>query len=432
IELEIKPFIPTDVPYLTLCDVTGDREDGSTLFDLTVQTPYLIDAQTQSGDYAVTYYTSEEFAEAGTPEIGNPAQYANTVNGQVVWYRIERTDSEGGCYAVGSFSLNVEAPMALNAAPNLTMCDAGLPNDSTAEFDLTVNEEIVLGGEVFGVEVKYHTSESQAEVGGNAIPDPEHYSTDGVSSQVIWMSVTNEAGCIAVTSFTIRVLPLPEPNMNPEPLESCEEEQFGGEGYFTLSEKDAEIANNDPNLTITYYYSEADALVGAAGTEIPKDDPFYSGTTVVYVRVSTQPHIESEVCSVVLPLDLIVNEKPTIPAEASSPYLICESDATGYHQFDMSERDELVLAGRNAADYIIKYYRSEDDAIFDTNPIAMHYTNEEAWDQEIWVRLEDKETGCYHTASFHLHIEERVFAHMPESLEYCDIDGVNDGSTEVD
>src|SRR5690606_35307482 len=136
--------------------------------------------------------------------------------------------------------------------------------------------------------------------------------------------------------------------------------------------------------------------------------------------------------SVVLPLDLIVNEKPTIPAEASSPYLICESDATGYHQFDMSERDELVLAGRNAADYIIKYYRSEADAIFDTNPIAMHYTNEEAWDQEIWVRLEDKETGCYHTASFHLHIEERVFAHMPESLEYCDIDGVNDGSTEVD
>src|SRR5690606_32945453 len=85
-----------------------------------------------------------------------------------------------------------------------------------------------------------------------------------------------------------------------------------------------------------------------------------------------------------------------------------------------------------AADYIIKYYRSEDDAIFDTNPIAMHYTNEEAWDQEIWVRLEDKETGCYHTTSFHLRIEERVFAHQPESLEYCDIDGVNDGSTEVD
>src|SRR5690606_36523221 len=133
IVLEVKPFIPTNIPELTLCDVTGDREDGSTLFDLTEQTPYLIDAQTQAGDYEVTYYTSEAFAEAGTPAIGNPEQYANTINGQIIWFRIERTDSEGGCYAVGSFSLHVDAPMVLNAAPNLTMCDAGLPNDSTAE-----------------------------------------------------------------------------------------------------------------------------------------------------------------------------------------------------------------------------------------------------------------------------------------------------------
>src|SRR5690606_21725797 len=265
------------------------------------------------GDYEVTYYTSEAFAEAGTPAIGNPEQYANTINGQIIWFRIERTDSEGGCYAVGSFSLHVDAPMVLNAAPNLTMCDAGLPNDSTAEFDLTVNEGIVLGGEIFGVEVKYHTSEAQAEVAGVSISDPEHYNTDGVSSQVIWMSVTNENGCISVTSFTIRVLPLPEPKLNPEPLEACEDEQFGGEGYFMLSDKDIEIANNDPNLDIKYYYSEADALAGADNTEIPKEEWLYSSTTIVYVRVSSQPHIESEVCTVVLPLELIVNEKPVIP-----------------------------------------------------------------------------------------------------------------------
>src|SRR5690606_6511576 len=204
--------------------------------------------------------------------------------------------------------------------------------------------------------------------------------------------------------------------------------QFGGEGYFMLSDKDIEIANNDPNLDIKYYYSEADALAGADNTEIPKEEWLYSSTTIVYVRVSTQPHIESEVCTVVLPLELIVNEKPVIPE--IGPYLHCETDATGYHQFDMSEKDGEVLGSRNAEDYLIKYYRSAEDAEADVNPIASRYTNEEAWDQEIWVRLEDKETGCYHTTSFHLRIEERVFAHQPESLEYCDIDGVNDGSTE--
>src|SRR5690606_5870540 len=228
----------------------------------------------------------------------------------------------------------------------------------------------------------------------------------------------------------IRVLPLPEPNMNPEPLESCEEEQFGGEGYFTLSDKDIEIANNDPNLLIEYYYSEADALAGVDGTEIPKDEPFYSGTTEIYVRVSTQPHIESESCFVVLPLNLIVNEKPTIPA--ISPYLICEQHASGAHQFNLHDKDAEILGNRDAADYIIKYYRTEEDAEADTNPVAYNYTNETLWEQELWVRLESVETGCYQTSSFILRIEERVFAHEPESVEFCDIDGVNDGSTEVD
>src|SRR5690606_11716062 len=162
------------------------------------------------------------------------------------------------------------------------------------------------------------------------------------------MSVTNENGCISVTSFTIRVLPLPEPKLNPEPLESCEDEQFGGEGYFMLSDKDIEIANNDPNLDIKYYYSEADALAGADNTEIPKEEWLYSSTTIVYVRVSTQPHIESEVCTVVLPLELIVNEKPVIPE--IGPYLHCETDATGYHQFDMSEKEGEVLGSRNRSE----------------------------------------------------------------------------------
>src|SRR5690606_24492062 len=116
IVLEIKPFIPTNIPDLTLCDTTGDRDDGSTIFDLTEQTPYLIDAQTQPGDYIVTYYTSQDNAEAGTPAIGNQEQYRSTLNGQVIWFRIERIDSQVGFYVVCSFSVDVDALLALKAA----------------------------------------------------------------------------------------------------------------------------------------------------------------------------------------------------------------------------------------------------------------------------------------------------------------------------
>src|SRR5690606_41022837 len=100
---------------------------------------------------------------------------------------------------------------------------------------------------------------------------------------------------------------------------------------------------------------------------------FYSGTTEIYVRVSTQPHIESESCFVVLPLNLIVNEKPTIPA--ISPYLICEQHANGVHQFNLQDKDAEILGNRDASDYIIKYYRTEEDAEADTNPVA--YKSEE-------------------------------------------------------
>ncbi|KAF7276237.1 hypothetical protein GWI33_010786, partial [Rhynchophorus ferrugineus] len=218
--------------------------------------------------------------------------------------------------------------------------------------------------------------------------------------------------------------------MTPTPLEMCEEEEFGGEAYFNLSDKDNEISNNDPNVDIQYYYSEEDALAGVSGTEIPKDTPFLSGTTVVYVRVSTQPHIESESCSVVLPLDIIVNEKPQM--NEIETYLICEENATGFHQFNLHDKDSEILGNRAAEDYIIKYYGSEADAEADTNPIAYNYTNTVAWEQEIWVRLERVDTGCYNVRSLILRIEERVFAYPPESVEYCDIDGVNDGMTTVD
>ena len=113
-------------------------------------------------------------------------------------------------------------------------------------------------------------------------------------------------------------------------------------------------------------------------------------------------------------------------ANQPSDILICDDDNDGFIQFDLTIQDAVVLGSQNPSDYILTYHVLQADADTGSNPIVnvSNYTNTSN-PQQIYVRLEDANTGSYDTTSFSIEVLPPPSPATPTSLEVCDAD--NDG-----
>ncbi|HYD90344.1 MAG TPA: hypothetical protein VEA37_02530, partial [Flavobacterium sp.] len=205
---EIAPFWlpqfnnPDNIPLdLFECDNDGVN-DQTTVFDLTQHEDMLVDDQI---GIIVTYHTSFEDAEGSENFITTPQAYTNTSNPQVIYVRFE--DFTTACYNIMEFTLNVTGIEAGDPS-DLVLCDTN--ENGIREFDLSVNDEILINGEE-GAEVTYHVSEEDANNDENPI-GPLYENTVPYEEQTIWARVEKNTGeCLglAFESFTIRVEPLP-------------------------------------------------------------------------------------------------------------------------------------------------------------------------------------------------------------------------------
>src|SRR5690606_6287120 len=269
-QLVVPPVLPKSLPKIVECDVMGSTQDQTTIFDLTSQDTLLIAAQTIQGTYQIRYFTSKALADSNTNWIPTPTQFQNTSNPQTIWARIEDTSKPGSCSRVMSFVIEVVAPLELGQPLPIVVCDQDT-NDGKREFDLTIREGVIFsnsGGQPpFGATITYHLTKQDAENGFVSIPDPTKF-INQVNPQTVYASVVNQYGCRSIVSLTVRVLPLPEPNMTPDPLELCEDEDLRGQtppvfGQAMFDLRDAESnLSNFGTYTYTYYVSETGAHIG--------------------------------------------------------------------------------------------------------------------------------------------------------------------------
>ena len=432
-QLVVPPKLPASLPKVTVCDVLGNRQDGLGVFDLTVQNPALLAAQTVQGSYQIRYFTSQALANSNTNWIVDPTQFQNTTNPQTIWVRIEDTAKPGSCSRVMSFVIEVNAPLVLTQPTPIVLCDTGLPNDGSMEIDLTVREQQIFGGlPPFGAVVSYHRTEQDAENGFNNIVDPKKF-YNTVNPQTVYVAVVNQYGCKSIISLTVRVLPVPEPNMTPAPLELCDE--GGGMASFDLTQAEANLSNFT-NYTYSYYVSETGAHIGPSDLSlITTPTAFLSGTSPVWVRVENSFTDTNQRCYTVVKLELVVNPLPAVGP--MTPLLACMDNPVDFTIFNLHDKDAQaiateVAAGADPSDFDIKYYVSQENAEDNVNPLPYTYMNTTARQQVIWVRVENKDTGCFNIASFALQIEQAVYAFTPNPIEFCETDYVNDGISLID
>jgi len=428
-----SPIAPINLDNIEVCDQDNNTQNAVTGVDLTVRTADVLAQQPlAASNYTVTYYTSSTAAQQGTSPIIPATNYVTT--SQKIWVRVE--DNNTGCYNIGSFDVIINIPLLLTTPTPLSLCDDDAnPNNQFHSFDLTVRDVMITQG-LSGYTVTYYSTYALAQVGGASdIADFTNYTNTQPAVQTLGVRVTSAAGCYSVTTLDIRVLPIPTPNTNPPSLGvQCDYNNPGDMlEYFNLTVNAAYILNNDPNLTLEYYNSQADAInqvnpiLSPTNALVGDVDP---NEQSVWIRVeNNRVDYLGNNCYVLVEQPLTVNPLPTVAAIAD--YQICEADPSGvndgFEVFDLTSQITALMANNpTPPTYTVRFYEDAALTIPINNPTT--YTNLTN-PQTIYVQITNDATTCRSVVGqFNILVNPKPTINivMADMLE-CDYDGVNDG-----
>ncbi|AXG70289.1 hypothetical protein KORDIASMS9_02528 [Kordia sp. SMS9] len=432
------PIVPIEIEDLEVCDA-ADSLDGIAMFDLT-QTQAEIFAAQDTSNLTLTYHESEQDAIDDLSPIVNLTDYINiTPNQQTIWVRLE--DNTTACYAIGSFDLLVVPPPVIVTPQPFSLCDdleSGDESDEISTFDLTDKYDEITNGDT-SLTLTYYASDADfaADI---PIADPTAYQNT-MNLQEIIIVATNAAGCTTDTRMLLRVLPIPTPNTTPTPLEACDDDTDGdatnGILIFDLTQAQAEIVNNEGNVTVSYHTTEVDA---AANTNPIVDPTMFAvdmatanenGQVIIYVRVQSDIQIDSnmEPCYKVVELPVIVHPLPALTSMTFS-YIFCEYDTDNVGQFiwdDVTASLDLLTAPQMLADFTVTYHPTAADALAGTAALVDGYENMGEPDT-VFIRVENTATGCFNSnniASVDLTVEPIPTATAPTTYQECATDESN-------
>lgn len=207
VQISDSPML-RDVTDWRVCDTDND---GLHRFDLQTKVAEILGGASSS-EFTVRFYETQMDADSETHAIVAP--YENTTNPQTLFYRVANTHNPR-CYVTDSFHLEVDGIPVANTAVSIEVCDAN--RTGTHTFDLSSKDAEVLGGQsTAAYTVAYFTTEVGATTNSNPLSKTAYVNT--ALQETIYARIQNNANpeCFAISSFDIRISPLPQPNLEPE------------------------------------------------------------------------------------------------------------------------------------------------------------------------------------------------------------------------
>lgn len=303
---------------------------------------------------------------------------------------------------------------------NLESCDITAPfNDGFMAFDLESNTSNILGTQT-DVTVTYHISESDANIGINALSSPY---TNIANPQIIYTRITNNTTeCFDLAQFNIRVNIGPD-FRPPSDYVICDDLSDGddtnGRAIFTLSSKTSEILNgqNPSDVIITYHSTLTGAELGIASTILP--DSYYNSIAFneeIFVRIQDAFNPD---CVSTATLLLVVNPAST---RIDHSILQCDEDGflDGFTLFNLNEANAILT--NNVDNLSTKFYVDAARTLEITTPENFANSSNP---QRIYVEVINNVTSCITDAE--LTLEVSVTDTFDTDITTCDDDGVEDG-----
>lgn len=428
-----SPLLTPITSPLIGCD---DDNDGSLEFDLT-QVEFEALGNLDATNLEFSYYTSLLDAQNETNAIAEPSTYQNISNPQTIWIRVNDVSNIHGCFDIEAFDLVVNDTPILNFAEPFAVCDdetGGNLSDEIATFNLN---EIVNDITQTNNELLVEFFETPEDLNNNNPIDPIDSYQNTSNPQTIQVRATSSTtGCVSTSTFTLVVEPTPSLAPDLEPLEICDPDNDGF-AEFDLAAIIPDILNNEPDVTISFHLTQAQADLGSnpIDTSVPFGTNNPNQQTLFVRAENTGPNgNDGSGCFDTRPLDLIVYTSPEI-IELEDLSRCDDETANGFASFDLTVNTPMALGDQNSENVVVTYHEAQDFAEQGINPIAVpsNYTNLTN-PQTIYVRIEDPETGCYDlfnsdndvNNTFTLSVEALPNVNTPSDLEVCDNDAVED------
>ncbi len=193
---------------------------------------------------------------------------------------------------------------------NIYRCDVSA---TSYMYNLEVNTPIITGGSS-NIEVSYHATLADAQGGTNALP-LLYNSPSGVT--IYTRIVNSNSGCFTTKTFDLLTSPAPIAYA-PAPWIRCGRTATQTNGYFLLTQKNAEVLNGQSSTqnVVSYYLTANDATSGMN----PITLPLLSAGQTIYVRVQ---NVADSSCFSTNQFQLVVNPLPEV--DTLPNILVCEN-----------------------------------------------------------------------------------------------------------
>lgn len=186
------------------------------------------------------------------------------------------------------------------------------------------------------------------------------------------------------------------------------------------------LLNQNPStFTIKYFNTQNDADTNE--NELPNNYTLQSGTVDLVIRIENSGNSN---CHDTTSVTISLSAMPSLPE--LEDFNSCDLDANptdGFFETNLTSFNTAILNNQNTFGFEVSYHNSLSDAENNLNPLPDNYTNQTAFVEPIYIRIENpNNTLCYVTGTFNLNINPVPDA-VPSNLYQCDEDGINDGFT---
>lgn len=356
-----------------ICD--DESNDGFGTFDLNDKINEISQGSTTNLD--INFFLSEFNAIENIDPV--PLAFTNTLNPQQLYVRIDNQDSD--CFVIEDFGINVVAAPDLSDAEIFQLCDDDY--DGFTIFNLDDAQYENFDRIQTGTVVNYFENIDDVENDALAIPDPNNYNSN---SKTVYIKVLNTlTTCYTVLPLELEVTPLP-----PIQFSGIHQICDNDTNTFDLSIMDNMIVEDLSTVAISYYGNPTDAQNNS--NALSNSFNYTSNSHIIYTRM------EDLVTGCIGYGDFIlqINQNPI--ANRPQDLVDCDNDFDGSLQFNLTRTANEILGSQNASDYEITYHISSSDADNDVNPLnSLHEVNQ---NEIIYVRLENRNTGCFDTTEF--------------------------------
>lgn len=236
VQMNFLPIIKLHKGVLKACDHEFDLKEKFYLSDAISQMFLQAENTTSLSDFEITYYNSEDDANAGLPATQISDQHIALVSNEIVWARFESKVTH--CYSITPINLlTYLPPKAINY--NITgICDNNL--DGVYDINLMSYTNNLVNVPDPENNFTFYLSYNDVLNGTNPIANPTNFSMDPFPKQ-IWVKIENIPGCndfsVLNTSLGTK---LTLKNSGPFALTVCDDKNDGGE-FLDLTQFESQI-----------------------------------------------------------------------------------------------------------------------------------------------------------------------------------------------